>query len=220
MTFKHERTAPSTSSGRAGRLVAIAIAISAATAAVSCISLPDDIIPSPRATSAPATSAPAKSAPAASAPASQPIGGHWIQDQRLRLLMAELSKQNPTWPAGLPQEPEGPAATTRPYQFDEIAVLANALGEAADRLPNVTGRIPKSQTDRAGFLAQARTLHEQAAQLQAAANRRSIEQMQRQMDGINASCISCHSRYRDFSGPLNRTQASIDRVESLSRLPH
>ena len=123
--------------------------------------------------------------------------------------MAELSQQHPSWPNGLPDEPESPAAAAQPHQFDEIAVLANALSETADRLPSVTSRIPMSQADQAGFLAEARTLHEQAAQLQAAANRRSIEQMQRQMDGINATCISCHSRYRDFSGRLNRAQVSF-----------
>jgi hypothetical protein len=126
-------------------------------------------------------------------------------------------KRNPTWPAGLPQEPEAPAAATQPGQFEEIAVLANALVGAADELPAATGHIAMSKADRAGFLAQARTLREQAASLQAAANRRSIEQMQREMDGINATCIACHSRYRDFSGQLNRTQASVGRAELLRR---
>jgi hypothetical protein len=131
--------------------------------------------------------------------------------------MAELSKRNPIWPAGLPQEPEDPAAATQPNQFEEIAALANSLGEAADHLPGVAGRIAMSAADRAGFLAEARTLREQAAELQAAANRRSIEQMQRTMEGINSTCISCHSRYRDFSGQLNRTQALIGRGDQVSR---
>ncbi len=30
-----------------------------------------------------------------STPASQRIGSHWVQDQRLRVVMAELSKRNP-----------------------------------------------------------------------------------------------------------------------------
>lgn len=133
---------------------------------------------------------------------------HSIQDKRLRALMAELLKRNPAWPAGVPQEPESPAAATQPYQFDEIAVLANQLADAADHIPGVTEHLTMSDADRAGFLAAARTLHEQATQLQAAANRRSIEQMQRQMDGVNATCISCHSRYRDFSGNYFQPQAS------------
>ena len=58
--------------------------------------------------------------------------GHWMGDQRLRTLMAELKKRNPAWPSGLPQEPESPAAATQPYEFDEIAVLANQLADAAD----------------------------------------------------------------------------------------
>jgi len=174
------------------RFVALAIALLVSMAVVSCKS-PETIRESPA----------ASSRRAATSPASQPSSGsHWIQDQRLRLLMAELSKQNPSWRAGRPQEPENPAAATQPYQFDEIAVFANALAEAADHLPSVTGHIPLSPTDRAGFLAEARTLHEQAVQLQSAANHRNIEQMQLQMDRINSSCISCHSHYRDFAGQL------------------
>lgn len=186
------------------RLAAIAIAISAATAGVACSSSSD----------------PPASQSAAAAPASQPISGHWVQDQRLRLLMAELSRQNPNWPAGLPQEPEDAAAATQPEQFDEIADLANALAESADHLPAVATHVQMSDADRGGFLAEARALRVQAVELQAAANRRSIEQMQRQIDGINSTCVSCHSRYRDFSGQLNRTQASIGHVGSLAMAGH
>ena len=183
------------------RLLAIGGVVSAATAGISCSS------PSIGPALQPQT---VQTESVTSAPTSQPMTAHWIQDQRLRALMTELNKHNPAWPAGLPQEPESPAASTQPYEFDEIAALANALADEADHLPAIVGQVTMSQADRAGFLAEARTLHEQATALQSAANRRSIEQMQRQMDGINATCVSCHSRYRDFSGLLNRTQASLD----------
>jgi len=174
------------------------LTVTVATAAISC----DSSRSAPKSQATPSSTAPGL------APASQPATSHWTQNQRLRLLMAEFNKQTPGWPAGRPSEPEAPAAATQPYQFDEIAVLANALARSADNLPAVTSTIPMSDADRAGFLAEARTLRNQAIELKAAANHRNVAQMQQQMDGINSTCISCHSRYREFSGQLNRIQAS------------
>jgi hypothetical protein len=37
---------------------------------------------------------------------------------------------------------------------------------------------------------------------------RKVEQMQQSLDALNATCISCHSRHRDFSGQLNMKQLS------------
>src|SRR4051794_20917848 len=74
------------------------------------------------------------------APATQPIGAHWIQDQRLRAVMAQLSSRNPNWPAGIPQEPEAPGQG-EPAQFAEVALLAGALESAADKLPEVAAGI-------------------------------------------------------------------------------
>ena len=158
-------------------------------------------------------SQPVLSAPATRGAAGGPTVGHWAQDPRLRTLMAELNQQNPTWPDGRPRESESPAAATRAYQFDEMAVLAGALAKAADDIPAATSHVPMNEADRAGFLAEARTLRVQAVELRAAAGRRNVVQMQQQMDGINATCISCHSRYRDFAGLLNRVQASNLRVD-------
>lgn len=150
---------------------------------------------------------PATSPAAAIGSSSRPLAGHWAQDPRLRVLMAELNRENPSWPSGPPREPESPVAATRPYQFDEMAVLASDLAKAAADIPPATRTIPMSEADRSGFLAEAGTLRAQAAELHDAAIRRDVGQMQRQMDGINATCISCHSRFRDFAGQLNRLQA-------------
>jgi hypothetical protein len=34
--------------------------------------------------------------------------------------------------------------------------------------------------------------------------------MQRSLDAISATCISCHSQYRDFTGELGPRKASAD----------
>ncbi len=149
--------------------------------------------------------------------ASQPLGAHWIQDQRLRTVMSELSKRNPNWPAGLAQDPETPGEA-KPSQFNEVASLAGTLASAADRLPELAGVIKMSEADRRGFLAEAHTLRDQAVRLQDAAHERRTEQMQLQMDLINSTCISCHSRYRDFSGQLNTPKASASSTEYFAGL--
>ena len=181
------------------------LALAGASALTSCS-------PSAEPVSKPVTSSPII---ASRPPASQPLGAHWIQDQRLRLVMAQLSSRNPSWPAGIPQEPEAPGQG-QPAQFDEVALLAAALESAADRLPEVAGGIKMTEADRRGFLAEAQTLRDQASRLQHAAEQHRIEQMQTQMALINSTCISCHSRYRDFSGQLNTPRASASSAAVLA----
>ena len=65
-----------------------------------------------------------------------------------------------------------------------------------------------NDADRAGFEAEALTLRAQALRLRDAASGHKVEQMQRVLDGINSTCISCHSRYRDFSGQLDLNDAA------------
>jgi cytochrome c556 len=124
----------------------------------------------------------AVSPPAVStAPTTQILGAHWIHNQALKQVMAQLITQNPSWPSRMPQEPES----------------------------------NKVATDRGGFLAEAKVLHDQAQRLAVAARLHRIEQMQLHMTSINSTCISCHSRYRDFSGQLDSSYA----VSSMGSQP-
>jgi hypothetical protein len=140
-------------------------------------------------------------------PTTQPIGSHWVTDKQLRSLMAELSKKNPNWPSNMPQEPE---SLTKPKDedFDQMARAANSLMLAAEQLPKVAEKLQMNEADREGFLAQARVLRDQAGRLRDAAKKHNIEQMQNNMHWLNSTCLSCHSRYRDFSGQLDSTRAS------------
>lgn len=141
-------------------------------------------------------------------PTTQPITAHWVQDQRLREVMAELSKKNPNWPAGIPQDPES-QQLPKDESFDEVAQLANSLMLSAERIPEVASKIKMNEADREGFLAQARVLRDQAKRLRESARHHKIEQMQQDMAWLNSTCLSCHSRYRDFSGQLDSTRVSI-----------
>lgn len=106
-----------------------------------------------------------------------------------------------------------------PEDFDTVALLASDLMTSADEIPDRAKAIPMQDADRAGFVAEARTLRVQAQGLRDAARQQRIEQMQRQMDAINATCISCHSRYRDFAGQLNTAQTSAAPIPGLLKLP-
>ena len=148
--------------------------------------------------------------PEPAAPSVASPSRHWIQDQRLRQVMASLSRSNPSWPKTLPQDPEAKSPPGNAADFDEVAALAASLADASTHIPDLAPTLKMSEADRSGFLVQAMTLHDQAQQLRDAARDRKIEQMQRTMDAINSTCISCHSRYRDFSGVLDSRRAAVD----------
>jgi soluble cytochrome b562 len=114
-----------------------------------------------------------------------------FHDQRLRMVMAQISQQNPGWPAIRPQV----AATNEAKQFANVSALAQALADSADQIPAAASSLPMSDADRASFLARGRTLHDQAVQLETAAKGQIVDEVQRAMDNINATCVSCHSRY-------------------------
>ena len=135
---------------------------------------------------------------------SQPADEHWIHDQRLRLLMAKLSKRNPYLPTDGSPDPQSNRRGT-PEGFVEVAAIANAIMVAADQLPGVTATIKMNEADRSGFLAQARNLHQQAERLRDAARQERIDQMQLHMASLDSSCISCHTEYREFSGDINKS---------------
>ena len=137
-------------------------------------------------------------------------GRHWVEDERLRGVMAELSRQSAKWPAGVPSDPESAAAGEADQAFREAAALADGLARAARDIPRSVADREMSAETRTGFTAEARRLREQALQLKAAARARKVEPMQRALDGISSSCISCHSQYRDFAGELGARRAAAE----------
>jgi hypothetical protein len=141
-------------------------------------------------------------------PTTQALGAHWIHNQALKQVMAQLYANNPSWPSGMPQDPES-AKVGSAADYDKIESLADELALSADQLPTVAEKLTMNEADRAGFLAEANVLHEQARRLSEAARSHHVEQMQRHMTAISYSCISCHSRYRDFSGQLDSSYIAV-----------
>lgn len=139
------------------------------------------------------------------------MGQHWVQDERLRGVMAELSRQAAHWPAGVPDDPESrkPDSETS-TAFRDAESLADGLANAARDIPRAVADREMSAETRRGFNAEAQRLRTQALALRDAARGHKVERMQRALDGISSSCISCHSQYRDFTGELGPRKASAD----------
>jgi hypothetical protein len=135
---------------------------------------------------------------------------HWVQDERLRGVMAEISRQAQHWPAGVPDDVESPATAESKRAFADAVALADGLARAARDIPRAVADREMTSETRRGFNAEARHLRDQAVQLKDAARSRSVERMQRLLDGISSSCISCHSQYRDFTGELGTRRASLE----------
>jgi cytochrome c556 len=129
-------------------------------------------------------------------------GPHWVQDQQLRAVMGMIADQTRNWPAGLPDDPEDPAAKAAAKAYSQAILVADGLANAAEKIPTAVAGIKMSDADRQDFAAQAAMLKSQAMELRKAAEAHKLEQMQRTLTGITATCSSCHIRYRDFSGDL------------------
>ncbi|MBI1827187.1 MAG: cytochrome c [Planctomycetes bacterium] len=149
-----------------------------------------------------------KATPACRSPQQAPVADdrpaisrHWVEDERLRAAMKRIGTA--AWPGNVPQDPESSQSKSdRDAAFRETARLARLLAESATHIPDAANLSGMSEADRNGFLNYATTLRTQAARLENAAHHRQVEPMQQSLDSIRATCISCHSRFRDFSGEL------------------
>src|SRR5688572_28734860 len=120
----------------------------------------------------------------------------------LRQTMHRLGEQMAYSPTGkLPPDPESQKPVD-PLVFDEAAEQAAGVARAAGQIPHAVKSQQLSDADIRAFKAEAETLRAHALSLERAARERNVEQMQRASDRINASCIACHSRFRDFAGDI------------------
>ncbi len=109
-----------------------------------------------------------------------------------------------TWPQELEPEISKPEIQRRLMMFAEAQSLAEGLARAADEIPKAVAKVEMSEADQRSFLAQVATLREQAQRLGEAARTGDDRRMEWHLNAINETCMSCHERFRDFSGPINR----------------
>lgn len=116
----------------------------------------------------------------------------------LQLLAAE------TWPQELEPELSKSGLLQRQKALDEAQRLAVGLAQAATEIPGVVAEVKMSDADRRSFLVLVETLREQALTLGHAAKDGDDRSMERLLNAIDETCMSCHGRFRDFSGPIIR----------------
>jgi cytochrome c556 len=143
---------------------------------------------------------------------------HWMQNQRLKAVMDQISKLHTSFPKGLPEDVESSAGPEALLAAANAANAADELARTALRIPAVLEGKSLSEADRRGFIAEAQTLHDQAMLLRDSAQKFQVEEMQQTLDGLTSSCISCHNRFRDLSGELDCRKASLpgDNLDGLS----
>ena len=109
-----------------------------------------------------------------------------------------------SWPERVPQDPEISASESeRAAAFRECTQLARLLGESARQIADTVDSSGMTEADRKAFLNCARTLQVQAKRLEHAARARKIERMHDSLGAIRGTCLSCHTRFRDYSGELD-----------------
>ena len=135
-------------------------------------------------------------------------GPHWVQDEQLRQVMKEISRYALDSTPGGGEAAGGQSDPAPTDQFFEDAVgLANGLAFTASRIPDAVADRKMSDQDRAGFNAEAANLRRHAASLREAAEAKDAGAMRSRLKEVHATCLACHSRYRDFAGELNDFRA-------------
>jgi len=130
---------------------------------------------------------------------------HWVQDARLREIMQQLDRLPwSTWPQEVEAEYRGAVPPGAVQPFQQARELAEGLADAADQIPRAVEHIRMTEVDRRSFLVQVDVLKEQARRLERAAAQNDRETMRRHLIALNETCLSCHDRFRDFSGPIQR----------------
>ena len=145
-------------------------------------------------------------------PASQPV--HSVQVRQLKGLMQVISHTATTrWPKTMPTDVEQPVdAASQQKAYDQAAMLADSLAIAAGQIPAAADEKTLPEDVRSGFLAEARKLRDLAQQLKKDAQGERAESMQRTLDSINATCLNCHSKYRDLTGNIDFPRVRANRT--------
>jgi len=117
--------------------------------------------------------------------------------------MAELDRESRTlWPQELGDQAPPLDGVRQREVLAGVAPRAEGLGEAARGIPKLVERFHMAEVDRRSFLAQVETLVDQSARLAQAAGAADAQAVRSTFAEIQATCTSCHRRFREFAGPL------------------
>ncbi len=132
-----------------------------------------------------------------------PSTGHWVYSERLRAVMGEIDlKARTAWPQEVNAATGSVSEAERAEALGRMDPLVTELAAAARRIPETLSGTRLSEGDRRSFQALVDTLGEQAESLKAQVTAKDLEAARRLLTEINATCVSCHDRFRDLSGPM------------------
>jgi hypothetical protein len=132
-------------------------------------------------------------------------GRHWVQDARLRAIMADLDREMSTsWPQEIEEEYSAAQSAKAARAMEEACWLAEGLVKASARIPEAVAHIKMPKEQRRAFLEKSDTLRKQAQDLQTTACTADVKKMRRVLTSIRRTCHSCHDRFREVAGPLGR----------------
>jgi hypothetical protein len=150
-------------------------------------------------------------APSATQPVAAAAQNHWVQNQQLKAAMGEIARLHGSLPKDLPEDVESPTGRMVALAAANAATAADNLAATAAGLPRLLEGKSLSEADRRGFLALGQTLSDQAIRLRGDSEKLQVEQMQRSMQAVTATCIACHGRYRDLAGEVDLNKTLIPR---------
>jgi cytochrome c556 len=120
-----------------------------------------------------------------------PPARHAVESQRLREAMDRLDRQRAErLPQGMDVE------EPRRADAEDVAAAAREMAAAAAAIPEILTDVEMTEPARREFLRLAAELGERAGQLAAEAPSLSPQDLDARLQGVDAVCAECHSRFR------------------------
>lgn len=125
---------------------------------------------------------------------------HWLQHAELRSLMKQIEEDRQKT---VNTVAVGDAATLHPdahRDFLAASEAAKRLALSAKEMRKVTADIQMTEEDRKAFDEEVDALRNEARKFSIITRKRRADLIEERMQALEATCISCHTRFRDMAG--------------------
>jgi len=136
----------------------------------------------------------------------KPAARHAVHSAELERVMERIETfRRHSWPQEVEPELESAKLARSRRAFARAAELSESLAAAAKQVSGAITSVELGQADRRAFLAKVEVFAEQVDRLRQAVADHDAERMRRMLRAIDTTCTSCHERFRDVSGPMDRS---------------
>jgi len=133
-----------------------------------------------------------------------PAARHAVRSAELKDLMTEIDLHRwKSWPQEVEADYKSDQRARSQQAFARAEELTTALEAAVDQIAQAADHAAMSESDRRAFLVKVGVFREQLGQLEKVVVAHDADGMRRTLTEIDATCTSCHERFRDVSGPLH-----------------